>query len=145
MNWRTLTFGERVAVLKGFFAEGLSFPQMAERFDNATKNSVLGFCYRIGLNRVNHSVYELPEGWGGKVARKPARRGPNTFRSAREVNNATDPATRAVVDAVNRSGQYTYVIAEAAGVDRRTISAWRRGRHTGSPFLLQCVREAVGL
>ncbi len=58
------------------------------------------------------------------------------------INNATDRATRALLDDITASGIPDMVLARTAGVGARTIPGWRRGR-TATPFLLECVREAL--
>src|SRR5690606_14749578 len=97
-----------------------------------TKNAVLGFCYRIGLRHDNAHTFRLPDGMDGFHAavrtRRPQQlRGPNTYRKATAVNDATDPETRALVDEINASGFYAYDIAETAGISRGTITRWRAG------------------
>lgn len=58
------------------------------------------------------------------------------------INNATDRATRVLLDDITASGMPDTVLARKAGVGARTIQGWRRGR-TATPFLVECVREAL--
>lgn len=147
-DWPTLTHGQRVDYLKPLLLDGFSYGRIATAFENATKNAVLGFCYRIGLRHDNAHSFALPAGREGFRAhvRKSGvqeRRGSSTYREAVFLNEATDPETRAIVDEINASGFYTYDIAAVAGVNRNTITYWRRGKRKSQAFLRQCAREAI--
>lgn len=147
-DWPTLTHGERVAALKPLLLDGYYYWEIATAFENATKNAVLGFCYRIGLRRDNAHTFTLPAGRDGfranvRKEKETVARGSNSYRSAVERNNATDTETHALIEEINASGFYTYDIADVAGVGRCTISNWRVGRYSARAFQRQCVREAL--
>jgi transposase len=84
---------------------------------------------RLGLSR--HVV-------AGAVRRWKKRGGPYVPPTGR--NLATDPATRAAIDAVNASGLADWEVAADVGICASTLSRWRGGA-TGRPFLVQCVLE----
>ncbi len=63
--------------------------------------------------------------------------------NVRSPNMATDPATREVIDLVDKSSLTDAEITERVGMARTNLNGWRSGRHVGTPFLLECVREAL--
>lgn len=62
----------------------------------------------------------------------------------RALNKAADPITRAVIDAVDRSGLLDVDIAEKAGVSQRLLHIWRSGRCSATCANASYVLEAVG-
>ena len=84
----------------------LTLRQMAEQFRNCTKNSITGVVYRK-----QKSIAPRP--------RKP-------------IAANVDPLTRAVLEAVERSGCTQKSLAGKAGYDDRTIVTARQGHRTPS-------------
>ena len=60
-------------------------------------------------------------------------------------NKATDPITRAVIDAIDATGLEQAWICRRAGIGKNTISRWRIGLETPNARMLSYVLEAVGL
>ncbi|MDV2964555.1 GcrA family cell cycle regulator [Nitratireductor aquimarinus] len=48
-DWKTLSFDNRFDAVQSFAAAGLSGSQIAAKFQNVTRNAILGFCHRHGL------------------------------------------------------------------------------------------------
>ena len=99
---------------------------------------------RCSRSAVAGHIYRHRNGMGEAVPRAPKPKpAPKDRKGKRGPNRATDPATRAVVDAIYASKAYDAEITEAAGLGHDTIRKWRNGTRKGQKFLLECVREAL--
>ena len=139
-DWTSISHSDKVEVLRPLLAAGLPFSEISTRFDNASRSAVVGFCHRYGLHAHNAFGFELPPNRVGYHS--PQRRSSDPKEAAR-VNNATHPATRAIVDEINASGFYLYDIAHVSGVSISTLSNWRSGRRNARPAMAGFVREAL--
>jgi hypothetical protein len=75
----------------------------------------------------------------GRLYRYKERGGPVQPRV--KQNKATDPATRAIIDRVDRSGLDKETISEGSGIAPSTLDSWRWMGVRGTPFLIACVNE----
>lgn len=55
-----------------------------------------------------------------------------------------DPITRAVLEAVEKSGMHDYVITKRAGINKNEISSWRIGQREPKAYRLSYVLEVIG-
>lgn len=142
-------------------AQGLSAREIGER-TGKTRNAVLGYIWRYKA-RNGPPVPNQPRVSDEAIQTSLERHGYNLTAAAREVgltqsalyrrgfkgrsirhdNAATDPATRALVEEIGASGLSDRFITYRVNMGANNIYHWRRGKHVASPFLAQCVREAI--
>lgn len=147
MSWSTMTRGERLtAIRRGYLAE-LSNRQIAAQL-GTTKNAVLALAWRWRLNADNARYWKETTPRPSitrydRIQKKKHDPVPIQVRRARLQNNAKDPASRRVIDAINAIPLSDNAIALKLGIVPNTISNWRRGAQRVVPFMQQCVNDFI--
>jgi DNA-binding transcriptional regulator YiaG len=153
-TWADMAPEQRSAAIRAAYLAGLSNAQIAARL-RTSKDAVLGWAWRRGLNRSNAETWtERPKLRQASTAfeynrnrvrkpRPPRPRKSIAERRAKLVNRGTNTLTREGVAIINAIPAFDHTIADTLGVASETVRKWRRGAHSISPFMLQCIRDAA--
>lgn len=152
MNWPEMSTIQRRDTVHQRYAEGWTPRQIADRYQT-TRNAVLGCAWRWNITLRN------ARGWTEAMAVEriaavreerlmyyrslPRKNETPTPHRARRAIRATDPATRAALEKLNRFPFHHSYIAEVMGVTKETMSNWWSGRNPMSKLSLSLVDETV--
>lgn len=152
MTWKTLTTLQKRDLVRARYAEGWTPRQIADRYQT-TRNSVLGCAWRWNITPTNAGVWTeataveriaaVREERAAYARNRPRRFEPPTPHRRRREIKATDPATRAALEKLNRFPFHHSYIAEVMGVTKETMCNWWAGRNPMSKLSLSLVDETV--